>query len=171
MLPAIVPFGMNTSNPHEHAAWHQNLRKKAWRQRLGWRQRRMRRKTPTGPPLSKRRCPMRKRSRRSRRWRWGAEAAVLAVPYSPRWGRALEKIVTHGRLVGLRPLHLQVCYGVGLNKLRRVSVVNHTDPRAPCEKLEPRVVCVVSHERFCGGLPCVLIATVATLLRFQPFLP
>ena len=35
MLPAIVPFGENTSNPHEHAAWHQNLRKKAWRQRLG----------------------------------------------------------------------------------------------------------------------------------------
>ena len=57
------------------------VRKNACR---GWNGGGRRRVTSTVPSTSKRRCLMRKQSRRSRRWRWRPEVAVLAVPQSPR---------------------------------------------------------------------------------------
>ena len=45
--------------------------------------------TSTEPSTSKRRCLLRKHIRRSRRWRWRPEVAVLAVPHSPRRRRGV----------------------------------------------------------------------------------
>ena len=81
-----------------------------------------------------------------------------------------SQIAPDSRLVALRPVHLRVCNEVRLKTLRSDSVANHAGPRGPCEKSVPKMVCDVSHKRFCRGLPSALIAAVAGVCAFLPWM-
>ena len=96
----------------------------------------------TGHPTKRKRCWMRMRRRRSMTGQAAtagemalAEDSVLACGAAMEQRPALEQIATDSRLVALRPVHLQVWYGVGLKTLRSVSVANHTGPRPVVKKV------------------------------------